>query len=225
MLNCLSWFRCLQVIWCLVAQEWFTVHMIPRCAKKNEMSFDLIVGDVLAGISLIYETVRQLSTTTDILNSLGLPHLYSDSIFRHVTSLEDKVAKIKRGSLGFINGSCSGTSIPRLTTPLGPVRDKVAKIRRGLPGFVNGSRTSALADTGAAQNVVSAAFAEQNGLVLEGQAAVIRLGNSKEVRSDGKFEQAVTIFAVLRHFHSLGTFDHRDGESSLGFCRETNGAT
>lgn len=68
---------------------------------------------------------------------------------------------------------------------------RVAKIKRGLPGFINGSRTDALADTGAAQNVVSADFAREKGLVIEGKAALFRLGNSKRVRSAGKFKQAV----------------------------------
>ena len=85
-----------------------------------------------------------------------------------------------------------GTSTSKFATPSG---NKVAKIKRGLPGFVNGSRTSALADTGAAQNIVSAAFAQEKGVSLGGQAAVFRLGNNKKARSIGKIEEAILIIA------------------------------
>ena len=86
-----------------------------------------------------------------------------------------------------------GTLTSKSVTPSG---NKVAKIKRGLPGFVNGSRTSALADTGAAQNIVSAAFAQEKGVSLGGQAAVFRLGNNKKARSIGKIEEAILIIAV-----------------------------
>ena len=72
----------------------------------------------------------------------------------------------------------------------------VAKTKRGLPGFINGFRTAALADTGAAQNVVSADFAREKGLVLERKTAMFRLGNSKNVRSAGESKQAVEVVAV-----------------------------
>ena len=85
-----------------------------------------------------------------------------------------------------------GTITSKFVTPSG---SKVAKIKRGLPGFVNGSRTSALADTGAAQNIVSAAFAQEKGVFLTGQAAVFRLGNNKKARSIGKIEEAILIIA------------------------------
>ena len=85
-------------------------------------------------------------------------------------------------------------SIPRLVKNFG---NKVAKIKRGLPGLIDGDRTSALADTGTAKNVISAAFAEEKGLVLEAKAAEFKLGNSERVRSIGKMKQAVMIFAVL----------------------------
>ena len=75
-------------------------------------------------------------------------------------------------------------------------KNKVAKTKRGLPGFINGSRTAALADTGATQNIISADFAQKNGLVLGGKTAMFRLGNSKTVRSAGKSKQAVEVLAV-----------------------------
>ena len=78
---------------------------------------------------------------------------------------------------------------------------KVAKIKRGLPGFIDGYRTSALADTGTAKNIISAAFAQERGLVLKEKAVVFRLGNSERVRSAGKVKQAILILAVLFNVH------------------------
>ena len=97
-------------------------------------------------------------------------------------------------SLKFMNPTRSKRSIPSLVKNFG---NKVAKIKRGLPGFINGNRTSALADTGTAKNVISAAFAQDKGPVLKERAAVFRLGNSGRVQSIGKMKQAVMIFAVL----------------------------
>ena len=64
--------------------------------------------------------------------------------------------------------------------------NRAPKIKRGLPGFVNGSRTSALADTGAAQNVVSAAFVRERGLSINNNQSHFKVGNSKIVQSIGK---------------------------------------
>ena len=60
-----------------------------------------------------------------------------------------------------------------------------SKAKRGLSGFVNGSRKSALADTGAAQNVISSAFAKEMELQIEESPSLIKLGNSKKTRSLG----------------------------------------
>ena len=70
---------------------------------------------------------------------------------------------------------------------------EVSKIKRGLPGFVNGSRTSALADTGAAQNIVSAAFVREKGLSIKEDQGRFRLGNSKITQSVGKTHSDVHV--------------------------------
>ena len=102
-------------------------------------------------------------------------------------------ANVSWNQLKMIDSDRSILSTSKLITRFG---DRVVKIKRGLPGFINGSRTSALADTGAAQNVISAAFAQEMGLVLQGKAAVFRLGNSKRAQSIGEIRQAVAIVAV-----------------------------
>ncbi len=71
------------------------------------------------------------------------------------------------------------------------IRD--AKIKRGLPGFVNGSRTSALADTGASQNIVSAAFVQEKGLSIKENRGSFKLGNSKIAQSIGKTHSDVHV--------------------------------
>ncbi|CAF9920878.1 hypothetical protein IMSHALPRED_005028 [Imshaugia aleurites] len=62
---------------------------------------------------------------------------------------------------------------------------RAAKIKRGLPGFVNGSRTSALADTGAAQNIVSEAFVQERRLRVKESQGRFRLGNFTFAQSIG----------------------------------------
>jgi len=44
---------------------------------------------------------------------------------------------------------------------------KYSKIKRGLSGFINATRVSAIADTGSAQNVISAAYASDLKLPIE----------------------------------------------------------
>ena len=53
---------------------------------------------------------------------------------------------------------------------------RVSRVKRGLSGFVNGSRKSAIADTCAAQNVVSAAYAKELKLQIYDSPSVIKLG-------------------------------------------------
>ena len=53
------------------------------------------------------------------------------------------------------------------------------------PSLTNGFGVAALADTGAAKNVVSAAFAREHQLPIEASPSLFRLGNSKTTRSTG----------------------------------------
>lgn len=73
------------------------------------------------------------------------------------------------------------------------------KIRRGLRGLVNGFKVSAVADTGADRNVVTAAFAKQRSLKLEGSPAIFKLGNSKFVQSLGNILSMAQIQYSLLH--------------------------
>ena len=75
---------------------------------------------------------------------------------------------------------------------LQPTRDsgqaplnRISKIKRGLSGFVNGLRKSAIADTCAARNVVSAAYAKELKLQIEDSPSLVKLGNSKKTQSIG----------------------------------------
>ena len=64
--------------------------------------------------------------------------------------------------------------------------DLTVKVKRGLPGIVNDQRVSAVADTGAGQNVVSAAFARSLNLPVTRKRTTFQLGNSKFVKSIGR---------------------------------------
>ena len=111
----------------------------------------------------------------------------NDELTRWVSAKEDLLS-LKKPS--------TNIDVKRPNEDITRLGHKVAKIRRGLPGFINGARTAALADTGAAQNVVSLDFAHKHGLVLEGKAAMFRLGNSKSVQSVGQSKQVVEVVAV-----------------------------
>ena len=60
---------------------------------------------------------------------------------------------------------------------------KFPKSKRGLSGFINKSRVSAIADTGSAQNVISAAYASDLELPIQHESSSFQLGNSKTVLS------------------------------------------
>ena len=59
------------------------------------------------------------------------------------------------------------------------------ELKRGLSGTIDGLKVSALADTGAAQNVVSSNFARARKLDVAGPPSSFRLGNSQLAHSLG----------------------------------------
>lgn len=59
------------------------------------------------------------------------------------------------------------------------------KLKRGLPGYANDYNIPAIADTGAEENIISAAFARSIGLVPTGFGKRFKLGNLKQVHSSG----------------------------------------
>ena len=54
------------------------------------------------------------------------------------------------------------------------------------PRLANGFEVAALADTGAAKNVVSAAFAREHQLPVDASPGLLKLGNSKTTRLTGE---------------------------------------
>lgn len=65
------------------------------------------------------------------------------------------------------------------------VRQRKSKLKRGLCGTIDGLEVSALADTGAARNVVSNKFAKARRLDVAGSPSSFRQGNSKLALSLG----------------------------------------
>ncbi|KFY81189.1 hypothetical protein V499_00015 [Pseudogymnoascus sp. VKM F-103] len=57
--------------------------------------------------------------------------------------------------------------------------------KRGIPGFANERRTAAVPDTGAAENIISAEYAQMLGLTLQGTPCIFQLGNKKIVKTLG----------------------------------------
>jgi predicted aspartyl protease len=68
---------------------------------------------------------------------------------------------------------------------LPPRVDVSQKTKRGLRGFANGYSTAGIADTGAAQNVVSLTFVQSLGLEIKPSTHKFRLGSSKQIMSLG----------------------------------------
>lgn len=62
---------------------------------------------------------------------------------------------------------------------------KISKVKRGLASFVNGARLSVIADTGAAHNVISAAYVEERNMKIDTVSTSFKLGNSSVVNSIG----------------------------------------
>jgi hypothetical protein len=59
------------------------------------------------------------------------------------------------------------------------------KIKQGLAGRVNGCRVSAIADTGSRKNIISAVYAAEIGLKIQGSPSSFTLGNSRQTLSLG----------------------------------------
>ena len=125
--------------------------------------------------------------------------------------------KIRRGLRGLVNGLSDLSTYEAIMTyrsaPVSATAETLKlegspaifklgnyqKIRRGLRGLVNGFKVSAVADTGADRNVVTAAFAKQRSLKLEGSPAIFKLGNSKFVQSLGNILSMAQIQYSLLH--------------------------
>ena len=83
---------------------------------------------------------------------------------------------------------------------------KVSKVRRGLASWVNGARLSVIADTGAAANVISAAYVKQRKLVVDRSSSAFKLGNSSVIDSLGTVtidyafgEDPLNVFKLVCH--------------------------
>jgi hypothetical protein len=74
---------------------------------------------------------------------------------------------------------------PQLSTTSELLPHKEARAKRGVKGFVNGVQKSAIADTGSARNIISAAFAAKLDVQVYHQRETFKLGNTKEIQSLG----------------------------------------
>ena len=108
----------------------------------------------------------------------------------------DLVAHVRQRAASFKDSSNDSAKEDYKTTHHIDTRqiNRLSKVKRGLPGFVNGKKKSALADTGAAQNVISDAYAKEMKLQVKDSPSLLRLGNRKGTRSLGK--QILTTLAV-----------------------------
>jgi hypothetical protein len=62
---------------------------------------------------------------------------------------------------------------------------KISKVKRGLASFVNGARLSVIADTGAAHNVITAAYVKERNMKVDTASTSFKLGNSSVINSIG----------------------------------------
>ena len=75
---------------------------------------------------------------------------------------------------------------------------KEEKTKRGVSGFANGIRVSALPDTGAQDNFVSASFAKDKMLEVKPSSKSFKLGNYMEISSVGKQASSLLRFTCFR---------------------------
>ncbi len=62
----------------------------------------------------------------------------------------------------------------------------LVKLKQGLVGFANGANIAAMADTGSRENIISAAYAKDLGLNVEGSPSSFKIGNAQKIQSLGK---------------------------------------
>ena len=75
------------------------------------------------------------------------------------------------------------TALRALNPPVTP--QSFSRIKRGLPGLLNGSNVCALPDTGAAHNIISVDYANEQSLSVPRSSTSMKLLNSKMIQSEG----------------------------------------
>ncbi|KAM0796708.1 hypothetical protein BDR22DRAFT_510597 [Usnea florida] len=181
---------------CLLAKDLLAKDLLPKgLLPKGLLPKDLLAKDLLP---------RDLLPKDLLPEGRPLPEDFLPKDLKTLTAIPDIDLK----------GPFTSIDVKRPNEDITRLGHKVEKIRRGLPGFINGARTAALADTGAAQNVVSLDFAHRHGLVLGGKAAMFRLGNSKSVQSVGTVkvswafaEKPTKLYEILCHVIRHCTYD------------------
>ena len=63
----------------------------------------------------------------------------------------------------------------------------LVKLKQGLVGFANGANIAAMADTGSRENIISAAYAKDLGLKVEGSPSSFKIGNAQKIQSLGMY--------------------------------------
>ena len=81
---------------------------------------------------------------------------------------------------------------------LSPKDPCIQKLKRGIRGLVNGFSIAAIADSGADGNFITAVFAKERSLKIEGSPNNFKLGNSTWVKSLGKFHSMFSQQIFLR---------------------------
>jgi hypothetical protein len=89
-------------------------------------------------------------------------------------------------SFGSVGKPLSGSLLPLTEASIG--LKECSLPRRGLSGFINGLTATALADTGAGQNIVSLSCAAGQNLKISPLSESFKLGNSQEIKSIGRFQ-------------------------------------
>ena len=157
---------------------------LQRAANTlSHLQFDAPLQHPLA------EVREQLCALQRAANTLG--HSQFDAPLKHMLlAIHDEPVTAPRRALklpdllGSNDGIPNKPHSPRTGSAAGDTkRHKVLK--RGLSGTIDGLKVSALADTGAAQNVVSSNFARARKLDVVGSPSSFMQGNSKLAHSLG----------------------------------------
>ena len=123
-------------------------------------------------------------------------------IYDHAFTIDD----IADNEYQVRTGGSIDYELQRIYGSIGPARKLQHK--RGLASLVNGSRLSALADTGAGHNIMSALYVHERGFVIDTHAkSWFRLGNGRMVQSLGTVQVDYAFAGEVSH-HNLNLICH-----------------
>ena len=175
--------------------------MITASRPETIQRYFIITDDTWAVRDI--ESLSEMSSTKEVL---------LQQCMQNLEKIGDWVRKSFLHKKNFFVSFAGASAPPSLG--ISGLTSKVSKVKRGLASFVNGKKLSVVADTGASQNFISAAYAYERSMTMQKATGVFQLGNSADVNSIGTVlidfafaEERSKIHKVLCQVLSECTYD------------------